>query len=110
MKAMKKAARPVSRLGIVLKEVRAAKGLSARKLGLEAGLAPAAVGHYESGRRIPRKNALIALAKALGLPPAVLSWFAHTAQDTGHTSDPILDRVESLMLEQVKFYKDHPLK
>jgi transcriptional regulator with XRE-family HTH domain len=99
----------VSRLGEVVRRIRKARKLSACDVGALAGLSLAAVGHYETGLRVPRTKAINAMAKVLGVPPEVLAWFAHTVQAGDRRNDAILSRVENLMLEQIEYYTDHPL-
>jgi ribosome-binding protein aMBF1 (putative translation factor) len=55
-----------------LKRARQRAGMSARKLGLAAGLSPSYVSYLESARRRPSVDALESLAFAMGIPLSVL--------------------------------------
>ncbi|WEE06829.1 helix-turn-helix transcriptional regulator [Serratia marcescens] len=62
-------------------ERRAELGLSQEKLAEIAGIAPAQISRYESGKNRPRAPALIKLARALGVTFSWLS-FGNGAKET----------------------------
>jgi len=50
-----------------LQQIRQSKGLSQTDLAQRTGLQPAAISHFETGRRTPSFDNLIKLAEALGV-------------------------------------------
>ena len=90
------------RFGAILKQLREAMGISARKLGAMAGLPSASVSHYENGLQTPAPESLQKIADAMGAPTEVLSWFAYTRPPTSPAAEKLLfGKVEGLMMEQV---------
>lgn len=59
-------------IGKVIKTLREEKGISQRKLAGQVGLANTTLSYIENGVVIPKAQTLIALAKALGVPPIKL--------------------------------------
>lgn len=49
-----------------IRMVREQRKLSQKELAQRLGVSPAAISHWETGRRIPDANDLVAMAKALG--------------------------------------------
>lgn len=61
-----------TRFGANLNAARRASGLTQERLAEEAGLHRTAIGLLESGRRVPRVDTVVKLARALGVAPAAL--------------------------------------
>ncbi len=60
-----------------LKSIREVRGLTQAELGARAGLAAAAVSHFETGNRTPSVDSLVKLAEALEVSVDVLLGRAH---------------------------------
>ncbi len=60
-------------LGERLRQCRRLLGLTQAELASSAGLTQASVSHYESGKIEIRLGALVALARALGIPATALA-------------------------------------
>jgi transcriptional regulator with XRE-family HTH domain len=60
------------RFGANLSRIRVREGLSQRSLAARASLHRTAIDKLESGRRVPRLDTLIDLARAMAVPPAEL--------------------------------------
>ncbi|HEX5851567.1 MAG TPA: helix-turn-helix transcriptional regulator [Solirubrobacteraceae bacterium] len=58
--------------GRAIRQLRAERNISAGELAAAAGLTPRRLDAIESGRHDPRYDVLIALARGLGVTPAVL--------------------------------------
>lgn len=56
-----------SRTGALLRQTRAAAGLTQRQLSQRSGVAPTLISAYENGRRQPAGDTLLALLDALGV-------------------------------------------
>lgn len=60
------------RFGANLNAARRASGLSQERLAAKAGLHRTAIGLLESGRRVPRVDTVVHVARALGIGPGEL--------------------------------------
>jgi transcriptional regulator with XRE-family HTH domain len=60
------------RFGANLNAARRASGLTLERLAAKAGLHRTAIGLLESGRRVPRVDTVVHLARALGIGPGEL--------------------------------------
>lgn len=49
-----------------IRTVREQRKLSQKELAQKMGVTPSAISHWETGRRVPDANDLIAMSKALG--------------------------------------------
>jgi len=96
------------RFGAVLRRLRQSSGLSGRALARSAGLAEASVSHYETGKRLPMPTALKKLARVLGVPAEVLSWFAYVGDPHDDIAKSAFIAVEGLMRAQVQLYEQAP--
>ena len=76
--------------------------MTGAELARAAEVTPGAVGHYETGFRSPRTDALQRIADALGAPYELLSWFAYTQRPPDHA---VFDQVESLMQRQLNLHE-----
>ena len=66
-------------IGTALRDLRAARGLSARRLSEQAGVSAAMISRIESGQVLPSISTLNGLSKALGVP--LVSLFRETGID-----------------------------
>lgn len=59
---------------ITLKAARVNKGLTRKEAAEKADITPESIGNYESGRRLPRIDVLIRLAKVYGIKLDQIKW------------------------------------
>jgi transcriptional regulator with XRE-family HTH domain len=64
--------RTAERFGANLSRIRAREGLSQRSLAVRASLHRTEIDKLERGRRVPRIDTLVDLARAMAVPPAEL--------------------------------------
>lgn len=66
------------------------RGLTQAQLGARAGIAPAAISHFETGQRVPSVESLLKLADALSVSVDLL--LGRAAADASTRLDPIFVR------------------
>lgn len=66
------------------------RGLTQAQLGARAGIAPAAISHFETGQRVPSLESLVKLADALSCSIDVL--LGRTSGDRNTHVDPLFVR------------------
>lgn len=90
-------------LGLAIKGIREAKGISMRELAERANLAPSTISVVEHGERDPNFNTLVAVCKVLGTKPSALLTLAEKlGRDL---PDQIERRQESLRQEKAEIAK-----
>jgi len=94
-----------SRFGLVLRQLRTAKGISGRRLAQLANLASASVSQYETGRQVPRLSVISRLARVFGISSEVLSWYAYTQPAMAAQDARLFREVEKLMRRQVEIHE-----
>lgn len=67
-----------------------------------AGIPASSISYYESGERLPSREAIRAIAEALDIDPSVMCWFAYAIRDVSPDREALFRMVENLMESQLE--------
>lgn len=92
-----RSASATSEIADVLRRAREARQLTQTSLGAKAGIAPAAISHFETGQRIPSLESIVKLADALEC--SVDALLGRQPLEAGMHVDPIFLRASQSSAE-----------